>query len=793
MKETPACLACVKVNKSTMCDRGSPCDICMEHSKAKCTYETDGGARWVTTLTNPIPPDQRTSKQNANVDYYDDSDRTGCTLCRARDKNTDQRALCTFEPGGPPYTQCFNSQTANADRCTNWVAPGKVESVATRMFKLDDDTGLIIRDPRKTSNTASRKRNRSDTTGEYMSTSESSSESNYEKATARIHSEDSRAATRRKLQDIKLPEAFLTAMTLATLQSPIDNALRPDPQSYSEAMKGPDSRKWSEAIQTEYDSLMENRTWKVVDLPSGRKALTTKWVLKKKLGPNGEILKYKARMVARGFQQMEGYDYTETYSGVVKASAYRLLFALITLNGWTCHQMDVVTAFLNGDVLEEIYIHSPQGYSHSGKVLRLLKALYGLKQSPRLWYRKLRQWLLQNNWSISKYDECVFYNYDKQLIITVYVDDINIFGPFDEHIAPFKKEIANAFKMTDAGRASWYLGMQLNWSNNGLHIHQNGFIQQALGRYGLLGSRPASIPLDPTRKLIKETETTADAKFKSAYMSMVGSLNYLQTKTVWGLAFPVSLVSRFMTNPNQTHMNAVLQEFRYLAGTPETRLFFQKNGDPVLRGFVNSDWGGDTDTGKSTTGWVFCLAGSPISWSSQRQKTVSSSSTEAEYIAASDACKEAIWLKGFHNEIVPIMNHPKRDTIPLAIDNASALKLTKNPEFHGRTKHINIRHHFIRECVEKKQIVPEWISGKANPADLFTKPLPKALFLENVARLGGGTPSSSTSEASKAPDDGRLETCAWGGAAEVFWARGSVDKGDSSHLTGSGRFYRILE
>ena len=761
MKDAEPCLRCANYNKR--CNRERPCDFCVDASHSRCTYETEDGVRWLTTLTNPVAPDQRLSKQDANADYYVDYDdpragRRGCTLCQIYYSKNDQREVCSFEPGGPPCKQCIGRTAPAANRCTNWVAPGKIESVATRMFMLDND-GHIVRDPTKTTNQTSKKRVRRDKSNqiESMSTSESSSESDTETEHPNIRfktsSAESRAAARERLMNVKLPETFLTACSLAAIQTPIDNALRPDPQSYSEAMRSPDSRKWKEAIQTEYDSLMENGTWKIVDLPPGRKALTTKWVLKKKLGPDGEILKYKARMVARGFQQVEGYDYTETYSGVVKAAAYRLLFALMILNGWTCHQMDVVTAFLNGDVFEEIYIHPPQGYPHPGRVLRLLKALYGLKQSPRLWYRKLRQWLLQNGWEISKYDECVFYNQDRQLVITVYVDDINIFGPSDEAITSFKKEIAKAFKMTDAGRASWYLGMQMNWQADGLHIHQNGFIQQILGKYGLLGSRPASIPLDPTRKLLKETENTADPKFKTAFMSMVGSLNYLQTKTVWGMAFPVSLVSRFMTNPNQSHMDAVLQEFRYIAGTPDRGLFFRKDGEQTLRGFVDSDWGGDTDTGKSTTGWVFTLAGCPVSWCSQRQKTVSSSSTEAEYIAASDACKEAIWLKGFYNEIAPIMRHPHQDTVPLAIDNASALKLTKNPEFHGRTKHINIRHHFIRECVERGEILPEWISGKANPADLFTKALPKTLFLENIARLGGGLPASLTSEASKAPDE----------------------------------------
>ena len=747
-QQGPPCLYCK--SHEVRCDRGEPCDACVTKAHPRCTYESADGTRWITTLTNPVAPEQGSSRNDANIDRFDPSYPSACTRCVKK-----YHGRCDYKPGGPPCERCFNAKGREADRCRYWPAPGKNESIATRMFKMEG--GEIVRDPTKTNNLATKKRPPRQRSPGGMSTSASSSESDFETARARIMTEESRAATRQKLMEHTLPDAFLTAFSLAALRNPVDMALQPDPQSYSEAMKSPDSQKWMEAIQAEYDSLIENGTWKIAVLPAGRKALTTKWVLKKKLGPNGEVLKYKARMVARGFQQVEGYDYTETYSGVVKAAAYRLLFALMILNNWTCHQMDVSTAFLNGDVLEEIYIHPPQGYPHRGKVFRLLKALYGLKQSPRLWYRKLRQWLVSNGWEISKYDECVFYNEARQLVMTVYVDDINIFGPSDQHIVPFKENIGRAFQMTDAGRASWYLGMQLQWMPEGLHIHQNGFIQQALGRYGLLGSNSASIPLDPNRKLIKETEKTADPKFKTAYMSMVGSLNYLQTKTVWGLAFPVSLVSRYMTNPNQTHMDAVQQQFRYLSGSPERGLFYRKDGDPTLRGFVDSDWGGDTETGKSTTGWVFTLAGCPVSWSSQRQKTVSSSSTEAEYIAASDACKEAIWLKGFHNEIAPKMGHPDQMTIPLAIDNASALKLTKNPEFHGRTKHINIRHHFIRECVEQGEIAPEWISGKTNPADLFTKALARPLFFENVSRLGGGMPVSSTSSASKGHERPALE------------------------------------
>lgn len=143
--------------------------------------------------------------------------------------------------------------------------------------------------------------------------------------------------------------------------------------------------------------------------------------------------------------------------------------------------------------------------------------------------------------------------------------------------------------MTDVGRAVWYLGLQLDWLPNGLYLHQNGFVQQALARYGLIGSKPASVPVDPTRKLIKETEATANAKFKTAYMSMVGSLNYMQTKTIWSLAFPVSLLSRHMSNPNQTHMDAILQTYRYVAKRPKQGLVYSKLGNPQIQGFVDAD------------------------------------------------------------------------------------------------------------------------------------------------------------------------------------------------------------
>lgn len=252
-------------------------------------------------------------------------------------------------------------------------------------------------------------------------------------------------------------------------------------------------------------------------------------------------------------------------------------------------------------------------------------------------------------WSVSKFDECLFYR--TGLIITIYVDDINIFGINDTKIANFKEEIANVFQMTDAGPVSWYLGMQVQRTASRVRIHQANFVNQVLSRYGLQGIKPKQIPLDPLKKLKKESATMADAKFKYRFMSITGSLNYLQTKTRFDLAFPVSLISRYMANPNQEHMDAALSQCVYIAGQPDTGLHYRKSGSKKIDFFVDSDYSQCPDTARSTTGWVGTLAGCPITWSSQRQKMVTTSSIEAEYVAASDVCKEAVWILGLYNEI----------------------------------------------------------------------------------------------------------------------------------------------
>ncbi|XMA17431.1 hypothetical protein WAI453_010222 [Rhynchosporium graminicola] len=428
-------------------------------------------------------------------------------------------------------------------------------------------------------------------------------------------------------------------------------------------------------------------------MPKDRKPLTTKWTFRKKLGGEGEITRYKARMVARGFQQIEGFDFTETYSNVVKAASYRILFAMTALYGWHCYQIDITTAFLNGDIDEEIYIRAPEGYPES----------HGIKAS--------------------EYDECVFIKQNPLLIITVYVDDINIFGPALSTIRDFMQQISSKFPITGGDPVSYYLGMKVTQTRSGLHIGQSVYTRQILNRFGMTPTKPSPIPLDPSAKLTQEKSALASTSFRHQFLSKIGSINYNQTKTRPDIAFPVSYASRFGKNPNQSHMDAPNQILAYLSGTSTLGLNYSKEGSSKIEGWVD----------------------------------ISTSSTHAEYVAASDATKEAVWLLGFFNELNKAMGKEIQPGIVLHIDNASALKITKNPEFHRRTKHIDIRYHYIRECVESGQIIPQWISGKENIADILTKPLARPQFSKLVKEMGL-TEAPSAEEVTRARGSSRHVT-----------------------------------
>jgi len=525
------------------------------------------------------------------------------------------------------------------------------------------------------------------------------------------------------------------------------DSFTPPPPSWRAAMKSKNAAKWKAAAQDEFASLVENDTWVVLqkkDVPKGRNILTAKWVFKKKLDSGNEIVRYKARWVARGFEQIQGQDFSETFASVVKGVTYRIGFALATQFGMHCHLMDVKTAFLNGVLDEEVYLSPPEGFESSfppRAVLKLVKSLYGLKQSPRQWYQCLREFLISLGWKVSEYDQAVFFN--NGIIIEVYVDDLKITGKDLNRIGHLKETLSKRFKMTDLGECRSYLGMTVARSQEGIYLHHARYIEEILNRFGLRDTRKYATPMEPSSRLETEKNATAEPAFRKIYQEMVGCLNYVASSLRFDIALPTGILSRFLNNPNESHMNAAVRIFGYLHGTNMLGLLFSSNAMGGLEAYVDSDWGGCPETLRSTTGWIVLLGGSVISWSSKRQSVVALSTCEAEYMAAAEAVKEIIWIRWLLEEL----GFPQTGPTTLHMDNEAAIKLTKNPEYHARSKHIALRFHHLREKVLDGTIAPRYVPTKQNIADMLTKPLARpqmVIFRDKVSVQFMGATKGST-------------------------------------------------
>ncbi|KAL5769829.1 hypothetical protein ACOSP7_013983 [Xanthoceras sorbifolium] len=498
-----------------------------------------------------------------------------------------------------------------------------------------------------------------------------------------------------------------------------------EPECYDEAMQVEDSVKWESAIRDEMDSLMSNQTWELAELPPGKKALHNKWVFRIKEEHNGNK-RYKARMVVKGFQQKEGIDYNEIFSPVVKLTTIRLVLKIIAAENLHLEQLDVKTAFLHGDLEEEIYMRQPEGFKEAGKenlVCRLKKSLYGLKQAPRQWYKKFDSFMSSSGFTRCQADHCCYIKrFDNSFIILLlYVDDMLVAGSDMQEIMNLKRELSKQFAMKDLGAAKQILGMRIkrDTKSETLLLSQAEYIKKVLSRFNMQDAKPVSTPLGVHFRLSKEqspkTEEERTHMAKVPYASAIGSLMYAMVCTRPDIAQAVGAVSRYMNNPGKIHWEAVKWILRYLRGTTNKTLCF-KGGDTTLTSYVDADLAGNVDIRKSTTGYVYTLGGTAVSWVSQLQKIVALSTTEAEYVAVTEASKEMVWLQSFLEEL-----GKKQEDNVLYCDSQSAIHLAKNPSFHSRTKHIQLRYHFIRSLLEDGILKLEKISGAQNPADMLTK------------------------------------------------------------------------
>ena len=501
-----------------------------------------------------------------------------------------------------------------------------------------------------------------------------------------------------------------------------------EPHTYREASTNP---LWQQAMADELDALHKTHTWDMTTLPPGKSAVGCKWVYKIKTRADGSVERYKARLVARGFTQEYGIDYEETFAPVARLTSVRTLLAVAAVRHWPLFQMDVKNAFLNGDLLEEVYMQPPPGYPDSqNQVCRLRRALYGLKQAPRAWFAKFSSVVAQQGFTPSSYDSALFIRHTSTgiILILLYVDDMIITGDDPAGICDLQKFLNQQFEMKDLGTLSYFLGLEVTSSSDGYYLSQAKYASDLLSKVGLTDSKTVSTPLELNVKLnTTDGEPLSDA---TLYRQLVGSLIYL-TVTRPDLAYAVHLVSQFMSAPRSTHYAAVLRILRYIKGTLFHGLHFSAQSSLELRAYADADWAGDPTDRRSTTGYCFLLGSSLISWRSKKQSVVARSSTEAEYRALADATSELLWLRW----LLADMGAPQTTSTPIHCDNRSAIHIAHNDVFHERTKHIEIDCHLIRHHLQQSALHLLSVSSEDQLADVFTKSHPPGRLRDLVSKL----------------------------------------------------------
>nr|KYP32050.1 Retrovirus-related Pol polyprotein from transposon TNT 1-94 [Cajanus cajan] len=402
-------------------------------------------------------------------------------------------------------------------------------------------------------------------------------------------------------------------------------------------------------MNMEIQAIERNKMWELTDAPKGVTPIGVKWVYKTKLNERGNVEKHKARLVAKGYSQQYGVDYTEVFAPVARLDTVRVLLALAAQHRWEVFQLDVKSAFLHGELKEEVYVQQPEGFVKKGKedkVYRLKKALYGLKQAPKAWYNKIETYFAKENFEKCPSEHTLFTkkNEGNILIVSLYVDDL-IFSRNNRRMCEqFKCSMMLEFDMSDLGRMRHFLGIEVIQSDAGIFICQRRYAQEILARFNMTDCNPVRNPIVPGTNLSKEEDGSRVDAMK--FSQVVGCLMYL-TVTRPDLMFGVSLISRFMVDPKESHWATTKRLLRYVKGTTELGIFYKTEGRSTsLIAYTDSNYAGDLDDRRSTSGLVLVMGSGAVSWASKKKPIVSLSTTEAEYIAATSCACQCIWIRG---------------------------------------------------------------------------------------------------------------------------------------------------
>jgi len=473
---------------------------------------------------------------------------------------------------------------------------------------------------------------------------------------------------------------------------------------------------YREAIKAEWAMLHQLNVFTSVPRPPKHvKVIKSKWVLKTK--PNG---KKKGRLTAKGFMQRYLVNYNETFAPVVNTNSVRLVIAMSASLNLSLYQFDVKSAFLNAPLHEDIYMEKPEYYqdNDNSTVLKLNKTLYGLKQAPREWYTLLGNKLSALGYTKTLSDPCFFFKAKPNSLLTLvpfHVDDLKIASNDINEIQFLKKGLSDSFELSTVSD-NRYLGIDIIEHKDEITLCQSEFITELLEEHNLLNCRTVNTPITDTD--LPAATTTPDPSLQHIYRSIVGSLLYVANYTRPDICYATNYLARFMHGPTEVHLSAAKHVLRYLAGTINHHISYKRGAIPTILAYSDSSWSDPLD-GRSTSGFVITLASAPIMWASHRQTIPALSTCEAEYIGLSTATQSILWLRGLLGELGFSFSNPT----PLHGDNEAANLLAKNPSSAARTKHINVRFHFLQYHVKQNDICILYLSTVDMIADLFTKAL----------------------------------------------------------------------
>ncbi len=491
--------------------------------------------------------------------------------------------------------------------------------------------------------------------------------------------------------------------------------------SLSKILNGEEKEKWLEAIRKEMHGLERNSVLGNEPCPEGVRPLGTRYVLTNKKNPDGTT-RYKARLVVKGYRQIFGVDYHESFSSVVKFDIFRAILAVATIKGWTITTLDFEQAYLNAKLNEDLWVELP-----NKEIKKLRRALYGLKQAGNKWQETYTKHILRRDpWKQSKYDECVFFANDPKekhiAILWIYVDDSGFTGDWIDETQKAKRHLLEAFSGRDIGIPNTYVGMELTYRENGMLVHQKSYAEGIVKEHLGNAAREANTPLQKGADLSPrntKTEEPLDVE-NYPYRRALGQILYLANMTRPDLSNAVRELGRVGGDPAFRHWRSLQHVMRYISATKEHGLLFEKQQDEIidLIGYSDADFAGDTTSRKSCTGYVIKLGTATIDWVSRTQRTVSTSTTEAEWTALHEGTRHGEFVKGFLNEI-----NFRQSKVRWWCDNEAAVTAATTPGHCGRTRHLDVKLKKTREMVTKGLIEVHYIPTTKQEADGLTKRL----------------------------------------------------------------------